>query len=80
MTDRLCNRTTELEITKTHKIKIPEGSHVWFNIYGMHHSHKYFPNPEKFDSDRFLGENRKNINMNAYIPFGAGPRNCIGSF
>ncbi|XP_063704273.1 cytochrome P450 9e2-like [Culicoides brevitarsis] len=79
VTDRLCNRATEIVDYNGSKMQIPEGAHVWFNIYGMHHSHKYFSNPEKFSPERFLPENKHKLALNAYMPFGVGPRNCIGS-
>lgn len=52
---------------------------VWVNVYGIHHSHKYFPNPEQFDPERFLGANKAKIIPNSFIPFGVGPRGCIAS-
>jgi cytochrome P450 len=52
---------------------------VFVNIYGMHHSAKYFPDPEKFDPDRFSPEREKEIMRSSYIPFSLGPRNCIGN-
>lgn len=41
---------------------------------------KYFPNPEKFDPDRFSEANKigKNLINQPYLPFGEGPRNCVG--
>lgn len=47
-------------------------------IYCFHHNKRYFADPERFDPERFNEENRKNINQAHYVPFGIGPRSCIG--
>lgn len=46
--------------------------------HSYHHDPEYFPQPEKFDPERFAPSNLNNIKSCSYLPFGEGPRNCIG--
>ena len=59
--------------------RIPAGELLFISPYAMHHQERYFPDPEKFNPERFAPENEKNIKRYTYIPFGAGPRVCIGN-
>ncbi|XP_068898640.1 cytochrome P450 6k1-like isoform X2 [Tenebrio molitor] len=47
-------------------------------ITGLHFDPEHFPDPEKFDPERFSDENKRNIKSYTYLPFGEGPRSCIG--
>ncbi|XP_054161177.1 cytochrome P450 9e2-like [Oppia nitens] len=58
-------------------ITIKAGEAVEFGIYAMHMNADYYPNPEQFNVDRFLPENRNQLNSYAFLPFGLGPRQCI---
>ncbi len=57
----------------------PRGTIVMVNVFGMHHRADYFADPERFMPERFLGEAEKALPKGAYIPFGGGPRICIGN-
>jgi cytochrome P450 len=59
-------------------LDIPRGSTVVVFVYGAHHSARYWENPESFDPERFTKANEKLHTPFAYLPFGAGPRGCIG--
>ena len=59
-------------------LAIPRGSTVVVFIYGAHHSPQYWENPESFDPERFSKTNDKLRSSLSYLPFGAGPRGCIG--
>nr|BAN20369.1 cytochromeP450 [Riptortus pedestris] len=58
--------------------KVPAGSIMAVIIAGIHFNKKHYPNPEVFDPDRFLPEKMVNRHPYSYVPFSAGPRNCIG--
>ncbi|WP_189531132.1 cytochrome P450 [Streptomyces roseolilacinus] len=57
---------------------IPEGAEVAFSLYAMHRDPHLYPDPDRFDPDRWLPERRASVERHAYIPFGAGNRKCIG--
>jgi cytochrome P450 len=59
-------------------LAIPRGSTVVVFIYGAHHSPEHWENPESFDPERFTKANEKLHTPFTYLPFGAGPRGCIG--
>jgi cytochrome P450 len=59
-------------------IKIPAGTTVVPYIYGVHHNAEVWEDPEKFDPGRFDKSNEKKMHAFAHIPFGGGPRVCIG--
>lgn len=59
-------------------LKIPIGTRVWIPIKGIHYDEEYYPNSEVFDPDRFSEENKRDRKQYAFMPFGAGPRACIG--
>jgi cytochrome P450 len=59
--------------------QLKKGQVIFVNTYGIHHDSRYYPDPERFDPERFHPENEANIPKYAYIPFGGGPRVCIGN-
>jgi len=56
---------------------IKKGTLIGVSFYELHRNPKYWENPEAFDPERFLGEQKKK-SMQYFYPFGAGPRMCIG--
>lgn len=59
--------------------KIPAGTLVVISPYVLHRHRLLWPDPDLFEPSRFLGENRSLIDRYSYLPFGAGPRTCVGS-
>ncbi len=59
-------------------IIIKKGTTVFASVYAIHHDEEYFPDPEKFDPERFSEENKKTRPFESFLAFGLGNRNCIG--
>ncbi|CAG9766993.1 unnamed protein product [Ceutorhynchus assimilis] len=59
-------------------LKIDEDSFVMISNYGIHHDPEYYPEPMKFDPERFTSENKAKRPYCSYLPFGEGPRICVG--
>nr|AHY35317.1 cytochrome P450 CYP4F [Marphysa sanguinea] len=57
---------------------IPNGTIVWLLLNGVHNNPKVWKNPKVFDPYRFSPENSEKRHSHAFVPFSAGPRNCIG--
>ena len=58
---------------------IEKGTYIFVSPYVMHRLGHHFPDPERFAPERFTAENEAQIEKYSYIPFGGGPRICIGN-
>jgi cytochrome P450 len=72
--ERVCTKDWEHESG----LKIKKGMPVMVPIWAVNRHPEYFPDPEKFNPDRFLPENKAKLHPYAFTSFGLGPRNCIG--
>lgn len=79
--ERLCVKKFELPpaFPNGKPITIEPGQNVLYPTLSIQRDPKYFPNPEKFDPERFMGSAKSNVNPLTYIPFGIGPRMCIAN-
>jgi len=77
LTDRVCNKPYTLKYDDN-ELKLNTGDLIWINIVGLHHDPENFERPMVFDPERFSDENKANIKQFTYLPFGVGPRICIG--
>ncbi|KAK9393084.1 cytochrome P450 3A9-like [Crotalus adamanteus] len=70
---RVCKKTIKLN-----GITIPKGMFIMIPPTILHYDPEYWPEPDQFRPERFSKEVKEKINPFTYLPFGAGPRNCIG--
>lgn len=59
---------------------IEKGTPVFISMTGLHYDPEYFPDPDKYDPERFSEANKKSRKQSVYIPFGDGPHICIGNY
>jgi cytochrome P450 family 6 len=72
---RECEKSIKLRGTD---VTVEKGVQVLVPILALHRDPKYYPDPERFDPERFSEEGKKTRPHFSYIPFGEGPRLCIG--
>ncbi|XP_037094220.1 probable cytochrome P450 6a14 [Pollicipes pollicipes] len=72
--ERECTKDYTLPGTNVH---LPKGTLVQIPVLVLHRDPDHYPDPLRFDPDRFLPEEREKRHPCAYLPFGQGPRNCI---
>jgi cytochrome P450 len=72
------NRNTAQDMTVA-GYRVPAGTRVMYSIYLSHRDKDLWPDPERFRPERFeQGQDQKRLPL-TYVPFGGGPRNCIGA-
>ncbi|XP_075677184.1 cytochrome P450 3A41-like [Dermatophagoides pteronyssinus] len=74
----LLTRMVTADETKLNDIPLKRGTIIHIPTHAIHHCEDYYPDPERFDPERFMPENKDKLVPYTYMPFGLGPRNCIG--
>ncbi|KAK3707000.1 hypothetical protein QZH41_014081 [Actinostola sp. cb2023] len=59
-------------------LPIKKGTTLYTPCYSIHRDPQYYPDPERFDPERFSAEAKQSRDPYTYLPFGHGPRNCVG--
>lgn len=78
---KVCTKEYELPAqypTDRKRVRIQPGTAVIIPVYGIHYDPEIFPDPHRFEPDRFLEENKKTRHRYAFLGFGEGPRICLG--
>lgn len=77
--DRACQKTYQMTDENGHIVTLEKGDAVWIPAIAIHRDPEYYVDPARFDPERFSDERKGEIKPFTYLPFGLGPRNCIGS-
>jgi cytochrome P450 family 6 len=75
----MCNSDYSLPAhTGNGTVTIPKGTGIYIPVIALQHDPEYFPDPEKFDPERFTEEKKQKRPKYTYLAFGDGPRSCMG--
>ncbi|XP_077262994.1 putative cytochrome P450 6a20 isoform X2 [Temnothorax americanus] len=75
MLNRICTKDIDLPIVN---IRIPKGMPIVIPVLGLHRDPSIYPDPERFDPERFAENEKAKRHRYAFLPFGEGRRICIG--
>ncbi|XP_011869801.1 PREDICTED: probable cytochrome P450 6a13 [Vollenhovia emeryi] len=76
--NKVCTEETELRGSDGLVCRVERGTPILIPIYGLHHDPRYWEDPKVFDPDRFSPERKQSLERFAFLPFGDGPRQCVG--
>nr|XP_033323894.1 cytochrome P450 9e2-like [Megalopta genalis] len=78
--DRQCSKDFELPpaVPGGKPFTVKKGTNLWIPVHAIQTDPKYYDNPDQFDPDRFLQDGKRILGSGTYMPFGIGPRICIG--
>jgi cytochrome P450 family 6 len=74
---RECNKDYPIPGTD---VTVEKGMQIVIPVEAMQHDPEYFPEPDKFEPERFSEEAKSSRHHYVYLPFGEGPRLCIGKY
>lgn len=78
-TNRVCSEKVEIETSDGEKFTMEKGSTAMISIYSIHRNPEIYPEPEVFHPERFDGGRIKELKDQCFLmPFGEGPRICLG--
>jgi cytochrome P450 len=77
---RLCTKPFELPLPNEETFTVEVGTPVLTPVLAIQNDPQYFPDPTRFDPERFTDENKANRPKYTHIPFGEGPRICLGKY
>uniref|UniRef100_U5EWP7 Putative cytochrome n=1 Tax=Corethrella appendiculata TaxID=1370023 RepID=U5EWP7_9DIPT len=78
-TDRVCSKQYTITNSDGTEVVLEKNDIIGIPVFAIQRDPKYFPNPEKFDPERFSDDNKHEVDPATFLTFGIGPRNCVGS-
>ncbi|XP_071571381.1 cytochrome P450 6k1-like [Temnothorax nylanderi] len=75
---RICTEEIDLSIVNNVNIRVPKGTPIVIPVLGLHRDPSIYPDPERFDPERFAADEKAKRHRYTFLPFGDGPRVCIG--
>lgn len=77
--DRMCVKPYKLEDDSGNTVQLNTGDLIFVPVVAIHRDPEFYPDPDRFDPERFSDELKHRIKPFTYLPFGSGPRNCLGN-